>query len=129
MPKARSNEIRMLVVNCVEEKGLTIAATAACFDVGTASVKRWVAQYRATRDVSPKEVGGVRKIWISEGEKDGFLELLKSMPDATVQELADAYNARYDATASRSAVARALVRFDITRKKSPSAPPRPKHRK
>ena len=127
MPKARSEELRMLVVSGVEEKGLTIAAAADLFQVGTASVKRWLAQYRRTSDVRPKAVGGVRMIWIGADEKDRLIELLKTMSDATVQELADAYNERYEAGASRSAVARALIRFGITRKKSPPAPQRPKH--
>lgn len=128
MPKARSEEFRMLVVNGVEDKGLTIAAASALFEVGTASVKRWVAQYRATRSVRPKDVGGLRMVWIGADEKEQLLELVKAMPDASLQELADAYNARHDTSASRSAVSRALVRFEITRKKSLSVPQKPKRR-
>ena len=43
MAKALPVELRERVVQGVTEKGLTIAAAADLFEVGTASVKRWLA--------------------------------------------------------------------------------------
>ena len=124
MPRAWSVELRVRVIKGVRELGLTIGAAAEMYDVGTASVKRWLARYRETGDVQPTPVGGVRVIWIGEEEKQRLIELVESMSDATVLELAEAYNARYETDVSRSAMSRALQRFSITRKKRASAPRR-----
>lgn len=120
MPKAWSEELRMKAVKAVEEQGLTITAAARIFDVGTASLKRWLAKFRATGDVRADSMGGLRMVWIGVDEKPRLLALVKRMPDATVEELALNYNERYRTSVSRSAMGRALRRFALTRKKSPS---------
>ena len=65
-------------------------------------------------------------VWIGVEERQQLIDVVEAMADATLDELAEAYNARHDTSVSRSALMRALQRFDITRKKSPSAPPKRK---
>lgn len=124
MPKPLPVEIRERVVEVVEKEGATIEETARRFRVGTASVKRWLRRSRESGSVAPDAMGGLRVVWIGVDERDQLIELVKAMPDATLDELADEYNARHKTSVSRSALLRALQRFDITRKKSRSAPPK-----
>jgi len=124
MPKAWPEELRERVVKGVKVRKLTIAEAADLYDVGTASVKRWLARFRDTGSVQPAAMGGVRVIWIGIAEKQQLVDLVDAMSDATVEELAAAYNERHGTSVSRSAMSRALLRFDLTRKKKPSAPPK-----
>ncbi len=127
MPKPLPIEMRERVVEVVENEGLSIAAAAERFRVGTASVKRWLRRARESGSVAPDPMGGLRVVWIGEAEREQLTELVATMSDATLDELAAAYNARHGTSVSRSALLRALQRFDITRKKSRSARPRPRN--
>lgn len=124
MAKALPVELRDRVVQGVMEKGLTLAAAADLYSVGTATVKRWLARFRTSGDVQPSAMGGVRVVRIGLDEKQQLLDLVEAMSDATVEELAEAYAARYETALSRSSMSRALQRFGITRKKKASARPR-----
>lgn len=125
MPKAWSEELRARVVKGVEEHGFTIEKAAEVYDIGTATVKRWLRRYRETGEVAPLPVGGVRFIWIGPAEEPRLKTLVAKTPDATAQELADAYNAEHGTTVSRSAMDRALRRVGLALKKKVSARPRP----
>ncbi len=120
MPKAFSEELRIRVVKGVEEHGFTIERAAEVFGVGTATVKRWLSLYRKTGGVAPLPVGGVRFMWCGPAEAPGLKNLVAKTPDATVIELADAYNAEHETKVSRSAMGRALLRFGLTLKKKAS---------
>ena len=126
MPKPLPVEIRERVVEVVENDGLTIEEAAQRFRVGTASVKRWLRRSRESGSVAPNAMGGLRVVWIGVEERQQLIDVVEAMADATLDELAEAYNARHETSVSRSALMRALQRFDITRKKSPSAPPKRK---
>ncbi len=124
MPKPLPIEIRERVLEVVEKDGLTIESAARRFKVGTATVKRWLRRSRTTGTVVPDPMGGVRKIWVGADERQQLVDLVEVMADATLMELAEAYNARHETSLSRSALLRALQRFEITRKKSPCVPPK-----
>jgi putative transposase len=124
MPKPLPVEIRERVVEAVENAGLTIEAAACRFMVGTASVKRWLRRSRESGSVEPDAMGGTRFIWIGEDEREQLLVLVEHMPDATLEELTEAYNARHGTAVSRAALIRGLQRFEVTRKKSASEPRR-----
>lgn len=128
MAKALPVELRERVVQGVTEKGLTIAAAADLYEVGTASVKRWLAMSRSRGDVQPLAMGGVRVVRIGLDEKQRLLDLVERMSDATVEELTEAFAERHGTALSRSSMSRALQRFGITRKKKASARPRPSRR-
>jgi transposase len=122
--KALPNELRERALEAREREGLSIAETAARFMVGTASVKRWNKRMKSTGSVAPSPVGGVRRIWIGDDDKAKLVALVETMADATIEELRAEYNSRHDCAVSPSAMHRTLQRFDLTRKKSPSTPPR-----
>lgn len=119
-------ELRGRVVKSVENEGLSIREAAQRFDVGTASVKRWLRRSRESGSVEPEPMGGLRVVWIGVEERQQLIDLVEAMADATLDELADAYNARHETAVSRSSLMRALKRFGITRKKSRSEPQRRK---
>jgi len=125
MAKALPDELRERALEARETEGLSIAETAARFMIGTASVKRWKRLRALTGSSSPRPprpVGGVRRIWIGEGEKEQPLSLVERIPDATIEELRAEYNSLYGTEVSASAMQRALQRHNITRKKRPSMP-------
>ncbi|MER2624682.1 MAG: IS630 transposase-related protein [Accumulibacter sp.] len=124
MARALPSELRERALEAREREGLSIAETAARFMVGTASVKRWNRRMKSTGSVAPSPVGGVRRIWIGEDDRTQLVELVEKMPDATIEELRAEYNSRHGSAVSSSAMHRALQRFDLTRKKSPSTRPR-----
>lgn len=124
MAKALPKELRERALEAREREGLSIAETAARFMVGTASVKRWTKRIKSTGSVAPSPVGGVRNIWIGDDDKAKLVALVEKMPDATIEELRVEYNSRHDSEVSPSAMHRALQRFALTRKKSPSTLPR-----
>ena len=124
MAKALPKELRERALR--EREGLSIAETAARFMVGTASVKRWNKRKKSTGSVDPSPVGGIRYIWIGDDDRAKLVALVEGMPDATIEELRAEYNSRHNNEVSPSSMHRALQRFDLTRKKSPAMPARPK---
>ncbi len=124
MAKALPTELRERALEAKERDGLSIAETAARFLVGTATVKRWARRMKVTGNARPSPVGGTRRIWIGDENKSALVALVESMPDATIEELRAEYNTRHGTAVSSSAMHRALQRFEMTRKKSPSKPPR-----
>jgi transposase len=126
MGKALPNELRERVIEAREQEGLSILDTAERFMIGTATVKRWTRRNRSTGSFAPSPVGGVRRIWIGEDDKEKLISLVGKMPDATIEELRAEYNSLYGTEVSSSSMHRALQRFDLTRKKSPSKPARAK---
>lgn len=127
MPKPLPIELRERVVEAVVDGGLTILQAATQFSVGTATVQRWMGRLRQHGSVEAQPMGGLRVVWIGEDGKDKFLALVSEMPDATLDELKDAYNEREGTNASRSSILRALQRFRVTRKKRRFVPPKQKH--
>lgn len=117
MPRALPNELRERVIAAREREGLTIDEVAARFMIGTATVKRWEWRKKATGNVSPGAMGGVRFTWFGEEERAALVELVASLPDLTIEEYRLAYNEKYGTTVSDSAMHRALQRFGLTRKK------------
>lgn len=126
MAKALPVELREQVLEARAREGLSIAEVAARYMVGTASVKRWEKLQKSTGSVAPLPVGGVRHIWIGADDKEKLVSLVAAMSDATIEELRAAYNALHACEVSASAMHRALQRFDLTRKKRMSTPPRRK---
>lgn len=117
MPGPLPVALRERVVESIETDSLTIEEAASRFRIGTATVKRWLRRLRDTGDLAPQEMGGLRVVWVSEDHKQQVVDLVEDMADATLVELADEYNERHGTTVSKSAMARTLVRFNISRKK------------
>lgn len=117
MAEAHPVELRERVVRAYEAGEGSYPEIAARFCVGEATAKRWVWQYRAQGDVTPRRKGGGTPSSISEAEIDG---LVKQLGDPTAGEVTAAYNKsrRGAARVHVSSIKRALHRFGYVVKKS-----------
>ena len=117
MPNPYPTVLRTRAVRAYEAGEDAYAAVAARFEVGVATLQRWVRRQRATGAVDPlAKAGG----WTSPID-GGLLEtLLRERPDRTTDELTRAYNRRAAPTARvhRSSILRALQRLGYVFKKN-----------
>jgi len=121
MATSLSIDLRRRVVAAVEG-GMSRREAAAHFRVGVSSAIRWVAQARATGDVTPKPQGGDRRSQAIEAQAERILVLIAARPDGTLEELKAALAADGHAF-SVSALSRFFQRQKITLKKRPHTPP------
>jgi putative transposase len=117
MPAPYSDDLRQRVVRAYLDGHGTYAEIAARFEVGVASVDRWVSRFRRTASVSPDPMGGDRNGKFDEDSEEALRYLVSAKPDATREELKDALEAEIELSVSGSAVQRALERLKLTRKK------------
>ena len=104
---AYSVDLRMKAVKHYLASNHTFAQTGAIFDVGATTVRSWVVKYEQTGNVFNKPLNrGFKKI-----DPVKLRAYVKAHPDATQQEIADAFEC------SNQAVSKALKRLNITRKK------------
>ena len=122
MPSPLPVALRERVLETIRIDSLSIAAAAARFLIGTATVKRWLRRVRETGTLEPAQMGGVRVLRIGEEDGPKVRDLVEETPDATLAELTEVYNERHGTSVSKSAMVRALARLDITRKKRLSSP-------
>lgn len=116
MPNPYPTALRTRAVRAYEAGEDAYTVVAARFEVGVATLQRWVRRQRATGAVDPlAKAGG----WTSPIDR-GLLEtLLRERPDRTTDELTRAYNRRAAPTARvhRSSILRALQRLGYVFKK------------
>ena len=108
------------MVDAYESGAGTYAMVGRRFDVGEATVKRWVAQYRREGHVEPRSKGSGPRSTISPAELEALVERLG---DATANELTVAYNKgrRGPQRVHVSSIKRALHRVGYVVKKKDSA--------
>jgi transposase len=119
---AWSTDIRLreAIVRAWHQEKLTYAAIAALLGVGEATVSRVLRRYRETASVAPRVHGGGNLSPIRGEVAEALERLVAGLPDATLDELAQALMESTPVSTSRSAVMRALQRFGYSRKKRPS---------
>jgi transposase len=111
-------ELRTRVVETYLEGDSTIDEVAARFKVGSATLKRWVAAFRAVGHAQPRPMGGKRHEYLISPEGEKFLgELLLVVPDSTLPELVNHYEAAYGVRVSDDTMGRALHRMGLSKKK------------
>lgn len=115
MAKPYSKDLRERVVASVEG-GLSRHQAAALFDVGVATVVRWVRQFRETGSVTPKPMGGDHRSLLV-GERARLLERIDAVSDLTLEELRDELKER-GIVVGYGTVWRFFAREDITVKKN-----------
>ena len=117
MAEAYSVELRERVVRAYESGEGTHVEIGARFDLGEATVKRWVWLKRRTGSVAPAPKGGGTPSEISADEVEGLLDRLS---DATAGELTAEYNRtrRGQARVHVSSMKRALHRYGYVVKKN-----------
>jgi|SRR5687767_1084197 len=116
MPNPYPTVLRARAVRAYEAGDEACAAVAARFEVGVATLQRWVRR-RTTGALDPlAKAGG----WTSPIDRDVLETLLRERPDRTTDELTRAYNQRAAPTARvhRSSILRALQRLGYVFKKN-----------
>jgi len=127
LPSPQSEDLRQKVVDAVEERGETYEEAADRYEVGRASVSRWLRRLRETGSVAPAAMGGRRRGLVP-ADVELVGELVKEAPDRTIAELKDAWRspevtwafgseAAANKETSTGAISRALAKLGLTRKK------------
>jgi transposase len=109
--------LRERAVRTYEDGVASYAEVADQFEIGAATLKRWVARIRETGSVTPLAKGGG---WQSPVDLPTLHALVQQRPDTTTNELTRAYNRRVDRAARvhRSSILRALRRSGYVFKKN-----------
>lgn len=105
-------ELRRRIVEAYERKEGTYFELAQRFGVGEATVYRLLKLKREQGTVKPGAPTGV-----TEEELPEFVRLVNELPNATLEQLKEAWVLRSRRPLSRSSIVRALRRAGITRKK------------
>lgn len=114
-----SVDLRRRVVEAVHN-GATYREAASRFDVGEASVSRWLALARRHGSLEPKAMGGSVSSF-GDDQRTVLEYLVWQAPDATLAELSDQVEKEFGIRVSVSTVSRVLIAMGISRKKSPSS--------
>jgi transposase len=112
-----SVDLRRRVVDAYERGEGTLQEVAELFELGRATVDRWVSRFRRTGSYLPAPPGGGWKSPIDEDGLELLEELVAEKPDRTIAELTTLYVDRAETSVSTAAVSRALLRAGLTRKK------------
>ena len=120
MPKAHPNELRERAVRAYQGGEGSYEEVAEHFEVGSASLERWVRRFRNTGSVAPAKWGGGN---FSPVDLSILEQALADRRDATTFELTAAYNKRVGRgrRVHRSSIQRALVRGGYVFKKNARA--------
>jgi transposase len=119
---ALSDDLRQRVVDAVVSGGLSRNEAARRFKVSVASAVRWVKQFLATGEISPKPVGGDRRSGRIEAHRSYLLGLIRHTPDITLLEIQDRLITHYGERFSVSVLWRFFDRHGITFKKKRRTP-------
>ena len=122
MANALSPDLRRRVVAAVEA-GASRRQAALRFGVGVSTAIRWVAQARATGDVTPKRQGGARRPSRIDPHGDLILGWLDGKSDMTLQEIAVRLEEEVGYRPPTSVVHEFFKRRGVTRKKRRRTPP------
>jgi transposase len=112
-----SSDLRRRVVDSYLAGYGTYSEIAKRFNVGEASVSRWLRKYRETGTVNPKPHGGGTKAKIDEKGLALLKRLVSERPDATLKELAQSYENARAVKVALCIIYRALNQLGLTRKK------------
>jgi transposase len=121
-PKAYPKELRERVIRAWQTTGATWEQLAELFDVGRATIDRWICRFRRTGSAEALPHGGGQQHRIPDDKLPVLKALVDEQPDRTLAELASWYQAVTKVKVSRSTIGRGLTRLGYSRKKSPSRP-------
>lgn len=117
--KTYSMDLRERVVKACDARDGTREQIAARFSVSVSWIRDLLKRRRETGSIAPKPHGGGRPPAFAGESAERLREAVADDDDATLRELAEAAGV----ACVPSAVHRALVRLEITRKKSRGGPP------
>ena len=113
--KAYSLDLRMRVLDAIDG-GMPRAKAVQVFQVSLGSIKRWLAQRRATGSCVPKPRLG-KTTTITPAQESTLRFQLDQFPDATLNEHAERSPADHGTTLSSWSLGRAIRRLGWSRKK------------
>lgn len=119
MARSASLDLRIRVVEAYLRGEGTYVQISNRFQVGTASVSRWLRIFRQTGDVLPKPHSGGMPPKIDAAGLRWLTKTVEKQPDITLAELADRYAEQTDVTVALSILCRALKKVGLVRKKRP----------
>ena len=102
-------------------RGHSLAAVADLFGVGTATLKRWRRQQRATGALAPKPKPG-RPPRIAPAQYAAVVAQVQARPDATLPEHCEAWAAATAVRVSPATMCRLLQKLGLPLKKNASSP-------
>ena len=125
---AYSLDLRARIVEAVERKIGSKRKIAALFSVHESFLYKLVRQKRERGDIAPLPHGGGASAKLSEEHLRQLPDLVAATPDATLDELRKQLEKSARVSVSLSTLCRGLQALGLSRKKSPSARPKPTHR-
>jgi transposase len=117
MPAPYSLDLRKRVVTAYISGAGTYVEVGIRFNVGAATVDRWVSRQRKLGTVAPDAMGGDRNGKFDAEDEAWLCAVVEEDPDATRDELVRRLARERGLAVSPAAVQRALERLDLTRKK------------
>lgn len=112
---AYSVDLRIRIVNAVLERSMTIAEAAETFEVGTATVERYLRRYRETNDLTPRTSPG-RPSGLAE-RKELLARLLEEKNDLRLEDRCKQWEETTGARVSTATMSRWIAKLEVTRKK------------
>ena len=123
MPAPYSVELRERAVAAYLDGDGTIEEVAGLFQIGPASLKRWIWLFRKQGDLEPKPHGGGADPRVDDKGLEILKKLVEAAPDASLDEICARYCRRRRTSLSVSTIGRAIRRrLGLVRKKSPTEP-------
>jgi transposase len=107
-----SDDLRVRIIDAIERGEESWRQIAQRFVVSVSCVIRLARRYRDTGTLQPKPHGGGQKPALSLDQRETLRELVRTQPDATLQELHDSLGA----SCSLAAISRALKTLGLPRK-------------
>lgn len=120
MPAPYDQDLRIRIVNAYDRGEGSLSELAKRFQVGRATVSRYIKRQRETGHVKPDGHAGGTVAKIGPNDMKALCRLVAGAADKRVEDLARMWS-RKKRKLSRSAMQRALKRFGLTVKKRPSS--------
>jgi transposase len=122
---AYSLDLRERIVEAVERQIGSKRQIAELFGVHESFLYKLLRQQRERGDLAPLPHGGGARAKLSETQLRQLPDLVAALPDATLDELREQLEKKARVRVSRSTICRGLQALGLSRKKSPSVPPKP----
>jgi transposase len=120
-----SLDLRAHIVEAVERQIGSKRQIADVFGVHESFIYKLLRQKRERGDIAPLPHGGGAPAKLSPEQQQLLPALVKAMPDATLDELQGQLKKKTRVEVSLSTICRGLQALGLSRKKSPSGPPKP----
>lgn len=118
---AWSLDLRILAVEAHNNGEGTLKEVAEQFRIGRRTLAEWLRLEREGGSLEPSKIRGRPSRRVDGTGRERIRQIVQNRPDATLEEIRDAYNADPETviTISRQTVGREVARLGLTQKKRP----------